>query len=99
MLELYDSPPYFQHLLTPINHPISKVMLINQVLIDFILRINYLTLTLLAIKEYLLKNLDKGFIIPSLIFFALLILFTKKLDRLLCFYINYYKLNQIIKRD
>jgi len=33
------------------------------------------------IKEYLLKNLNKGFIILSLAFFALLILFIKKLDK------------------
>jgi phage portal protein BeeE len=38
---------------------------------------------LLAIKEYLLENLDKGFIIPSLAPFASLILFVKKPDRLL----------------
>jgi hypothetical protein len=44
--ELYDSPPYFQHLLVLTNHPIYKVMLINQVLVDSILRTNYLTLLL-----------------------------------------------------
>ena len=35
------------------------------------------------IKEYLLKNLNKGFIILSLAPFALLILFVKKLNKLL----------------
>jgi hypothetical protein len=43
--ESCDSPPYFQHLLAPTNHPIRKAMLINQVLVDSILRTNYLTLT------------------------------------------------------
>jgi hypothetical protein len=44
---------------------------------------------LLVIKEYLLKNLDKGFIILSLAPFTLLILFIKKSNGLLRFYINY----------
>jgi hypothetical protein len=44
--ESCDSPPYFQHLLAPTNHPIYKVMLINQVLVDSVLRTNYLTITL-----------------------------------------------------
>ena len=43
--ESCDSPPYFQHLPAPTNHPIYKAMLINQVLVDSILRTNYLTLT------------------------------------------------------
>jgi hypothetical protein len=43
--ESCDSPPYFQHLPAPTNHPICKAMLINQVLVDYILRTNYLTLT------------------------------------------------------
>jgi hypothetical protein len=54
---------------------------------------------LLAIKEYLLENLGKGFIILSLAPFASLVLFVKKPDELLRFYINYYKLNQITKKD
>ena len=45
MLESHDSPPYFQHLLASTCHPIYKVILINQVLVDSILRTNYLTLT------------------------------------------------------
>ena len=38
---------------------------------------------LLVIKEYLIDNLDKGFIVPSLAPFASLILFIKKPNRLL----------------
>ena len=41
-----DSPPYFQHLLAPTNHPIYKAMLINQVLVDSVLRTNYLIIIL-----------------------------------------------------
>jgi hypothetical protein len=44
--ESCDSPPYFQHLPAPTNHPICKAMLINQVLVDSVLRTNYLTLLL-----------------------------------------------------
>jgi hypothetical protein len=44
--ESCNSPPYFQHLPAPTNHPICKAMLINQVLVDSVLRTNYLTLLL-----------------------------------------------------
>jgi hypothetical protein len=44
--ESCDSPPYFQHLLVPTNHPICKAMLINQVLVDSVLRTNYLIIIL-----------------------------------------------------
>ena len=44
--ESCDSPPYFQHLLAPTNHPIYKAMLINQVLVDSVLRTNYLIIIL-----------------------------------------------------
>ena len=57
------------------------------------------TKELLAVKEYLLDNLYKGFIAPSSSPFASLVLFVSKLGRGLCFYINYYKLNSIIKKD
>ncbi len=52
-----------------------------------------------VIKKYLVKNLDKGFIEPSQVLFVALVLFVKKLDRLLCFYINYRKLNLLTKKD
>jgi hypothetical protein len=44
--ESCDSPPYFQHLPAPTNHPICKAMLINQVLVDSVLRTNYLIIVL-----------------------------------------------------
>jgi hypothetical protein len=47
------------------------------------------TKELLVIKEYLIDNLDKGFIILSLAPFAASILFVKKPNRLLRFYVNY----------
>jgi hypothetical protein len=52
-----------------------------------------------VVKKYLVNNLDKGFIKPSQVLFTTLVLFVKKPDRLLCFYINYRKLNYITKKD
>ena len=52
-----------------------------------------------VVKKYLVKNLDKGFIKPSQAPFMALVLFVKKLDGSLCFYINYRKLNLLTKKD
>jgi hypothetical protein len=52
-----------------------------------------------VVKKYLTKNLDKGFIKPSQAPFVALILFVKKPDSLLRFYINYRKLNLLTKKD
>ena len=49
--ELYNSPPYFQHLSAPINYPIYKAMLINQVLVDSVLRTNYLIIILTVVVK------------------------------------------------
>ena len=57
------------------------------------------TKELLIVKEYLLKNLYKGFIIPSSSLFASPILFIAKPNSGLHFYIDYYKLNSLIKKD
>ncbi len=51
------------------------------------------------IKEYLEENLKKKFITFSKAFFASLILFVKKKDDSLCFCMNYWKLNALIKRN
>jgi hypothetical protein len=42
-----------------------------------------------AVKEYIMENLDKGFIVPSNVLFALLILMAKKQDGGLCFCVDY----------
>jgi hypothetical protein len=54
---------------------------------------------LLAVKEYLLKNLYKRFIVPSSSFFASLILFVAKPNSSLRFCVNYRKLNSLTKKD
>ncbi len=51
------------------------------------------------IKEYLEENLKKKFITLSKASFALSILFVEKKDDSLCFYMNYWKLNALIKRN
>jgi hypothetical protein len=50
-------------------------------------------------RKYLTDNLAKGFIISSKAPFSSLVLFAYKGDRLLQFYINYYKLNIITKKN
>jgi len=58
------------------------------------MRVAYLykisSLELGKIQEYLIKNLKKGFIKLSNSPFLLLVLFIKKKDNSLRFYINYY---------
>ena len=57
------------------------------------------TKELLAIKEYLLENLYKGFIVPSSSPFASPVLFVAKPNSSLRFYVDYRKLNSLIKKD
>ncbi len=50
-------------------------------------------------KQYLVDNLNKGFIAPSQSLFTAPVLFVKKANGSLRFYINYRKLNQITRKD
>ena len=50
-------------------------------------------------KEYLEEHLKKGFIVPSQAPFASPVLFVVKPDEGLRFYVDYRKLNVIIKRN
>ena len=52
-----------------------------------------------VVNKYLVKNLDKGFIKSSQALFVAPVLFTKKPDRSLCFYIDFRKLNLLTKKD
>ncbi len=58
-----------------------------------------LSYKLQKIKKYLEENLKKRFITLSKTLFTSLILFIKKKDDSLCFCINYWKLNALIKRN
>ena len=50
-------------------------------------------------KEYLTEYLSRGFIIISNYLYTLFIVFIKKPNSSLQFYINYYKLNTLTKKD
>ena len=50
------------------------------------------------VKKYLNEHLKKEFIVFNYALFALFILFIKKLNKNLRFYVNYRKLNAIIKK-
>jgi hypothetical protein len=52
-----------------------------------------------TIKEYLINNLDKGFIKASQALYIAPMLFVKKPDRSLRFCIDFQKLNQITCKD
>ena len=54
---------------------------------------------LLVVKKYINKYLNKGFIRPSISLAAAPILFTKKLEGGIQFYINYRGLNAIIIKN
>jgi hypothetical protein len=52
-----------------------------------------------TLKQYLINNLEKGFIEPSQSPFAAPVLFIKKPNSGLRLYIDYRKLNQLIRKD
>lgn len=56
-------------------------------------------LELETVKEYLLNNLDKGFIELSTAPFATLVFFVKKSNGFLRFYIDFRALNNITRKD
>jgi len=51
------------------------------------------------VKKYLNENLSKDFIISSKVLYFLSVLFALKANEDLQFYINYQKLNAIIKKN
>ena len=51
------------------------------------------------IKKYLNEHLKKEFIVSNHILFALFVLFIKKSNEEIRFYVDYKKLNAIIKRN
>jgi hypothetical protein len=51
------------------------------------------------VKKYLENNLKKNFIVANRSFFASSVMFIKKADESLRFYVDYRKLNQLIKKN
>ena len=54
---------------------------------------------LIVMQKYLIDNFSKSFIVNSKVLFAFSIFFVCKANKLLQFYINYYKLNAITKKN
>jgi hypothetical protein len=81
---------------TAVNHKI-KLTQANNLSYSLLYRIT--TKELLAVKEYLLKNLYKGFIVLSSSFFASSVLFVTKPNSSLRFCVDYRKLNSLTKKD
>jgi hypothetical protein len=81
---------------TAINH---KIELTQANSLSYNLLYQITIKELFVVKKYLLKNLYKGFIMFRNLFFASFMLFVAKLNSSLCFCVNYYKLNSLIKKD
>ena len=80
----------------PYDH---KIKIIKDILLGYYLLYYQTIEELCMLKEYLIDNLDKGFIEYSSALFALPILFIKKPLGGLRFYIDYRKLNKLTEKD
>ena len=74
-----------------------KLFIKNNLSFSFLYK--YSVKKLLTIKKYIIENLHKNFIMFSRIFFVILILFIRKINKNFWFCINYCKLNIIIKKN
>jgi hypothetical protein len=83
----------------PYNHQIELEQGVLTSDLKFHLLYHMLAEELKVVKKYLVENLDKGFIKPSQVLFAALVLFVKKPDGSFCFCIDYRKLNLFTKKD
>jgi hypothetical protein len=81
---------------TAVNHKI-KLTQANSLSYSPLYQIT--TKKLLAVKEYLLENLHKGFIMPSSSFFVSPVFFVTKPNSSLRFCVDYCKLNSLTKKD
>ena len=84
-------PPHraFDHKITILQDPDVKYSLLYKIS----------TSELETIRQYLTENLQKGFITPNDSPFASLVLFIKKTNGSLRFYVDYRRLNAISKKD
>jgi hypothetical protein len=81
---------------TAVDH---KIELTQANSLSYSLLYRIITKELLAVKEYLLENLYKGFIVPSSSSFASPVLFVAKPNSSLRFCVDYRKLNSLTKKD
>ena len=102
-LTLYNYLDFFlkkeSDILAPYRIIDYKIELIEENTLSFYYLNKYSLEELVSIQEYLSSNLTKGFVVSSKAPFALLILFAYKPNRLLRFYVNYYKLNALTKKN
>jgi hypothetical protein len=84
----------------PLHREIDhKIVLIQENTLELSLLYCISIAELQTVKQYLLDNLSKGFIIPSQALYILPVLFVKKPNSSLQFCINYRKLNAITCKD
>jgi hypothetical protein len=76
-----------------------KIELEGDNTLEYSLLYKITTAKLETVKEYLINNLDKGFIEASQALYTAPVLFVKKPDRSLRFCIDFWKLNQITCKD
>ena len=90
-IRLNQLPPYraFDHKITLLQEPDTKLSPLYKMS----------TPELEEVRKYLIKNLKKGYITLSDSPFASPVLFVKKKDGSLRFYVNYRRLNAISKKD
>jgi hypothetical protein len=81
---------------TVIDH---KIELTQANSLSYSLLYRMTTKELLTVKEYLLENLHKGFIMLSSSFFASFMFFVAKPNNSLRFCVDYRKLNSLTKKD
>jgi hypothetical protein len=76
-----------------------KIVLKKNVVFDYISLYKMFEKELKIVKKYLENNLKKRFIVASRSFFASSVMFMKKTNDSLRFYVDYKKLNQLIKKN
>ena len=76
-----------------------KIKLIKENTLSFYYLNKHSLEELESMREYLSSNLTKGFVVLSKAPFTLLILFARKRNRLLQFYVDYRKLNTLTKKN
>jgi hypothetical protein len=82
----------------PYDHKI-EIELEKKMLLGYYLLYNQTDEELKTLKDYLEDNLKKGFIKNSSVDFISLVLFVKKPNKSLYFYIDFRKLNQITRKN
>jgi hypothetical protein len=81
---------------TAVDHKIKLIQANN---LSYSLLYRIIIKKFFAVKEYLLKNFHKEFIMLNSFLFVFPMLFVAKPNNSLCFCVDYCKLNSLIKKD